>query len=123
MEDSSPSLEQVSSSTEVECQCCYCKAKRAGKLPQTPIPGTPPFEWPNNWVWVIDDYYWQRGEWEVAEFGKFSNHGVCQFISKTTRTAYWEVYQMGTNVLEQKVLFYRYSAMLPEGQNPPDDFW
>lgn len=124
--DPTESESTASSSTEQVCDCSVCEAKRAACIPRVvphdrvaQLPTTPTFVWEPNWVLIDNHWYWQRGATEIADYWRFVKHDyVCN-----QRVAIWEVCKYITCISRVRRMFLEFVAFLPEGKNPPNDFW
>ena len=94
----------------------------AGAAGKGAVPGTPPYRWPENWQLNTMDaqWYWRRGAvcgnpeyWRYIRPGRGQQKGW----------AVWHVFRCEVTIQEGINLKLQYQALLPEGQDPPGDFF
>ena len=123
--DRTESESTASSSIEHFCDCSVCEAKKAACIPQVipngqvALPRTPIFVWEPNWVFIDNQWYWQRGASEIADYWRFVGHGKVY----NRDVAFWNVYKYITSISRGRRMVKEFNAWLPEGKNPPNDFW
>ena len=93
------------------------KGKGAGIMQTEPY-----YRWPDNWILNTSDaqWYWVRGH-------MFGHHEYWRYIrpgrGQQKGWAVWYVFRCMVTIQEGINLKLQYQALLPEGQDPPGDFF